>query len=74
MELSGNWNYPTQIRFGCGRVTELPTACAEAGIARPLLVTDRGLGDLPITRQVLSIMAEALLAQRAALEESAAPF
>ena len=59
MELSGNWNYPTQIRFGCGRVAELPKACSEAGIARPLLVTDRGLGDLPITQQVLSIMEDA---------------
>ena len=25
--LSGNWNYPTAIRFGAGRVSELPDAC-----------------------------------------------
>ena len=56
MELIGNWNYPTQIRFGCGRIAELAEACAEAGIARPLLVTDRGLEDLPITRRALDVM------------------
>ena len=35
-----NWNYPTAIRFGAGRIAELPEACRAAGIARPLLVTD----------------------------------
>jgi alcohol dehydrogenase class IV len=42
-ELRGNWNYPTAIRFGAGRIVELADACAEVGIGRPLLVTDRGL-------------------------------
>ena len=41
--LSGNWNYPTAIRFGAGRIAELAEACRAAGIKRPLLVTDRGL-------------------------------
>ncbi|HXQ11621.1 MAG TPA: iron-containing alcohol dehydrogenase [Caulobacteraceae bacterium] len=39
----GDWNYPTRIRFGAGRIAELADACRAAGIARPLLVTDRGL-------------------------------
>ena len=47
MELSGNWNFPTAIRFGAGRIGELGDACAEAGMARPLLVTDPGLAALP---------------------------
>lgn len=55
MTLAGNWSYPTAIRFGTGRITELPAACAEAGIERPLLVTDKGLAGLPITRQTLDI-------------------
>ncbi len=38
-----DWHYPTRVRFGCGRIEELGEACAEAGIRRPLLVTDRGL-------------------------------
>ena len=51
-----NWSYPTAIKFGAGRIAELPAACAQAGIKRPLLVTDRGLASLPITVQTLNIM------------------
>jgi alcohol dehydrogenase len=40
MQLRGNWNYPTSIRFGAGRITELADAAAAAGMRRPLLVTD----------------------------------
>ena len=56
MSLTGNWSYPTAVKFGAGRISELPQACAQAGIKRPLLVTDRGLRDLPITTDVLDIM------------------
>ncbi|MFV1878198.1 iron-containing alcohol dehydrogenase [Nioella sp.] len=56
MSLTGNWSYPTAIKFGAGRITELPEACAQAGMKRPLLVTDRGLRDLPITTATLDIM------------------
>ena len=38
-----SWNYPTAIRFGAGRITELPEACAELGMKRPLLITDPGI-------------------------------
>ena len=38
-----NWNYPTAIRFGNGRVSELRAACEELGISKPLLVTDPGI-------------------------------
>jgi alcohol dehydrogenase class IV len=41
--LSGNWNYPTRVLVGPGRLSELGEACKEAGIARPLIVTDKGL-------------------------------
>ncbi len=57
--LVGNWSYPTAIRFGAGRIGELPQACAHAGIARPLLVTDRRLADLPITAATLDILDDA---------------
>ncbi|HEY9567187.1 MAG TPA: iron-containing alcohol dehydrogenase, partial [Thalassobaculum sp.] len=53
---TANWSYPTAIRFGAGRIKELPQACAAAGIARPLLVTDRGLARLPITASTLDIL------------------
>ncbi|MDH3453377.1 MAG: iron-containing alcohol dehydrogenase [Gammaproteobacteria bacterium] len=51
--LSGNWNYPTTIRFGAGRITELPQICAELGVQRPLLVTDPGLVKLPLVEGVM---------------------
>lgn len=41
--MKGNWNYPTRIWAGPGRLAELPAACAEAGIRRPIIVTDAGL-------------------------------
>ncbi len=56
MTLVGNWSYPTAIKFGAGRIAELPAACAQAGITKPLLVTDRGLADLPITTATLDIL------------------
>jgi alcohol dehydrogenase class IV len=45
---SANWNYPTAIRFGPGRIAELAQLCRELGIERPLLVTDPGLAALPM--------------------------
>lgn len=54
MSLNGNWNYPTALRFGAGRIAELPEACQELGIARPLIVTDPGLADLPMVRDAVA--------------------
>ncbi|MEO0959883.1 MAG: iron-containing alcohol dehydrogenase, partial [Pseudomonadota bacterium] len=61
MSPTANFSYPTAIRFGAGRIAELAEACAAAGITRPLLVTDRGLADLPITARALDILAGANL-------------
>jgi hypothetical protein len=62
MALSGTWNYPTPIRFGAGRISELPQACAELGITRPLLVTDPVLSTLPICASTVQVCADAGLA------------
>ncbi len=59
MELTGNWSYPTSIRFGAGRIAELAAACAEAGTATPLLVTDRILAKLDMTKGALALLEEA---------------
>lgn len=59
MPPSATWSYPTAIRFGAGRLQELPQACAAAGIRRPLLVTDRGLATLAITARAAAILEEA---------------
>jgi 4-hydroxybutyrate dehydrogenase len=56
MTLTGNWSYPTNIRFGAGRISEIADACEAANIKKPLLVTDRGLADLPITGNTLDLL------------------
>jgi alcohol dehydrogenase class IV len=53
--LRGDWSYPTQVRFGPGRIAELPDACQALGIARPLLITDPGLAEHALGRRVLEI-------------------
>jgi alcohol dehydrogenase len=49
-----NWNYPTAIRFGAGRVEELGEACRSLGMKRPLLVTDPALAKLPMVEAALA--------------------
>jgi alcohol dehydrogenase class IV len=53
--LAGKWNYPTSIRFGPGRISELPDACRELGIQRALLVTDAGLAKLPVVANAVAL-------------------
>lgn len=52
--LRGNWNYPTSVKFGCGRIKELPDHCKAIGLKRPLLVTDPGLVNLPMVTQAVA--------------------
>jgi len=56
MTIKANWNYPTAVRFGAGRIAELPEALKSAGITKPLLVTDAGLVNLPVTQNVLALL------------------
>ncbi|TWH00641.1 alcohol dehydrogenase class IV [Mesorhizobium sp. J18] len=55
-KLVSKWNYPTTVRFGAGRIKELADALAEAGIKRPLFVTDPGLAKLPVAASTLKIL------------------
>ena len=57
--LRGNWNYPTAIRFGAGRICELPDACRELGMSRPLIVTDPGLAGLPMVGNAAALCRDA---------------
>ena len=52
--LTGTWSYPTQVRFGPGRIAELPRACKSLGMSRPLLVTDPGLAALPMVAEAVA--------------------
>lgn len=54
-----NWNYPTAVKFGPGRIKELPEALRTAGITKPLLVTDAGLVNLPVTQNTLALLKDA---------------
>lgn len=53
--LTGNWNYPTAMRFGVGRVRELPDACRELGMTKPLLITDPGLAALDMVAETVDL-------------------
>ena len=54
--LKANWNYPTTIWAGPGRITELAAACGLLGIRRPLLVTDEGLRAAPMVQQARALV------------------
>ncbi len=56
MSMSANWSYPNPIWFGAGRISEIGEACTAAGISKPLLITDRGLAENPITKRTLSLL------------------
>ena len=46
--MNANWNYPTAVRTGAGRISELAEVCRNLGMEAPLLVTDPGLAGLPM--------------------------
>jgi alcohol dehydrogenase class IV len=71
--LRGNWNYPTLIRFGAGRIAELPDACKTLGIRRPLLVTDPALAALPMVSKAAESCRSAGLECRVFSEVQANP-
>ena len=49
-----NWNYPTSMWVGENRIKDLSLACKNLNIKKPLLVTDKGLGQLTIVKDTLS--------------------
>lgn len=73
MTFTANWSYPTTIKFGVGRIAELPELCKGAGITRPLLVTDKALASLPITSQALDLLDAAGLGRAVFSEVDANP-
>ena len=49
-----NWNYPTTIWVGEGRIKELIEACKNLNITKPLFVTDRDLINLKMVEDIIS--------------------
>lgn len=61
-KLTANWNYPTAIKAGPGRIQELAQHCRDLGMRRPLLITDPGLAGLPMVTQAVQSCQDAGLA------------
>ena len=53
-----NWNYPTAMRTGDGRISEIADVCQEFGLSAPLLVTDPGLAQLPMVSKIIDLCAQ----------------
>lgn len=49
-----NFNYPTAVKFGAGRIKELAELCKANGIHRPLFVTDPGLAAMPMVKEIVA--------------------
>jgi len=71
--MKANWNYPTAIKFGAGRIAELADVCQGAGITRPLLVTDADLIKLPMLADVRRRLKDAGLGDQAYSQVTANP-
>jgi hypothetical protein len=56
MKLRANWSYPTAVKFGAGRLSELAAHGRATGLTNPLFVTDRALAGLKITQRALDIL------------------
>lgn len=62
MTYQANWNYPTNVRVGAGRVSELKELCGMMNMRSPLIITDPGLAALPIVQKVVDDLTAAGLA------------
>jgi len=56
--VTANWNYPTKMIVGPGRIAKLADACKSLGMARPLLVTDPGIAGLPMVVEAIALCEE----------------
>ncbi len=48
-----NWNYPTSVWVGENRIKDLPEACKNLSISKPLFVTDKDLINLNMTKRII---------------------
>ena len=53
MNYTANWNYPTNVKVGPGRIAELADLCKSLGMRAPLLITDPGLATLPMVQKAV---------------------
>ena len=60
-ELFATWSYPTEVRFGIGRIAEICAACSALNIKRPLVVTDVGLAGSSIIKELMELIEQSSL-------------
>lgn len=53
MSYSANWNYPTNVKVGAGRIKELGGLCTALGMKAPLVITDPGIAALGFLHEVI---------------------
>lgn len=53
---TANWNYPTAVKFGAGRIKDLPQLCKDHGFKNPLLVTDPFLATQPMLHEAVKAL------------------
>jgi len=51
--IKSNWNYPTTIWVGDGRIKDLHLACKQLKIKKPLFVTDNELANSEMVKKIL---------------------
>jgi 4-hydroxybutyrate dehydrogenase len=50
------FSFPTRVLFGVGAIQRLTEEAAEAGMKRPLVVTDRGLVSTPMFQSIVELL------------------
>ena len=68
-----DWTFPVPIAYGPGRLAGIGAHCADMGLARPLIVTDRGSSDLPFVSELQRNLTAAGLAPQVHSEISPNP-
>ena len=52
--IKSNWNYPTTVWFGEGRIKDLHIACKNLKIRKPLFVTDKDLAKTDLVNKIIN--------------------
>ena len=52
--MNSNWNYPTTIWVGEGRIKDLYLACNQLKIKKPLFVTDNDLVQSQMAKEIIN--------------------
>lgn len=51
-----DWTFPIPLAYGPGRLDELASICADAGMTNPLVVTDRNSSHLPFIGRSMDVL------------------